>query len=202
MRRHSFKGLCDSCASVSQVGELACRSWVVSIVLRSSDWRVDSAACFGSVSSYVQLSGRGLRLVQQQCLITCCTSLLCSSLCWLISKFSSGLVTLVQKFGGSSCAGVETISLLSRCEVCVSPEVAWEAFFAFWQKHQYSVVWLCLLWLWFGISRTTLPPLLRQTLNSTFYILCLIFTVHFISWSSVLVSWLSSHWLFTQKHRL
>lgn len=117
MRRHSFKGLCDSCASVSQVGELACRSWVVSIVLRSSDWMVDSAACFGSVSSYVQLSGRGLRLVQQQCLITCCTSLLCSSLCWLISKFSSGLVTLVQKFGGSSCAGVETISLLSRCEV-------------------------------------------------------------------------------------
>lgn len=117
MRRHSFKGLCDSCASVSQVGELACRSWVVSIVLRSSDWMVDSAACFGSVSSYVQLSGRGLRLVQQQCLITCCTSLLCSSLCGLISKFSSGLVTLVQKFGGSSCAGVETISLLLRCEV-------------------------------------------------------------------------------------
>lgn len=202
MRRPPFKGLCDSCASVSQVGELACRSWVVSIVLDPATEGSTRLRALDQCHRYVQLSGRGLRLVQQQCLITCCTSLLCSSLCWLISKFSSGLVTLVQKFGGSSCAGVETISLLSCCEVCVSPEVAWEVFFAFWQKHQYSVVWLCLLWLWFGISRTTHPPLLRQTLNSTFYILCLIFKVHFISWSSVLVSWLSSHWLFTQKHRL
>lgn len=42
MRRPSFKGFCDSCASVSQVGELACRSWLVSIVLRSSDCEVST----------------------------------------------------------------------------------------------------------------------------------------------------------------
>lgn len=118
MRRPPFKGLCDSCASVSQVGELACRSWVVSIVLDPATEGSTRLRALDQCHRYVQLSGRGLWLVQQQCLITCCTSLLCSSLCWLISKFSSGLVTLVQKFGGSSCAGVETISLLSCCEVC------------------------------------------------------------------------------------
>lgn len=144
-------------------------------------WRIGSAVCFGSVSplraafrprTATRPSVVSDNMLHLPALFQAVrTHLIFYS---LTLKFSSGLVTLVQKF--------------RRLVLCgswnhLAAFVLWNLFhlkeperFSLRSGRNISTLSSdCLLWLWFGVSRTTHPPLLRQTLNSTFHTLSLDF---------------------------